>query len=116
MVGFNHIITFKNTGKVSDYQKAYNNNYSKTLKVYLPLNINNKKRYTALLYISINGTFPKDIKIIEGTVVESDLNCYMFDVSELYREYKADNKIGLAKFKLVRDDNRVKFQSESFRV
>ena len=40
----------------------------------------------------------------------------MFDVSELYREYKASNKIGLARFKLIRDDNRVKFQSETFRI
>lgn len=115
-VGFNNIITFSNNGKISDYQKAYDNNYGKIIKTYLPLHINNKKDYEAILSVSINNTFPKQIEIVKGYKNETDLNCYIFDVSELYRKYYENKKLGLTRLKLMCDNGRVKFISESFRL
>lgn len=115
-VGFNHIIVFANTGKISDYQKSYNDNYAKTVKCFLPLNFNNKKQYQAILSVSINNTFPKEIVEIIGYKSDTDLNCYNFDLSEVYKQYKTQQKIGLTRFTLIEDDGRVKFRSESFRI
>lgn len=116
-VGFNNIITFNNNGKVTDYQRAYNNNYDKTLKVFLPLNYNNKKEYLAILSVSINNTFPKQIEKVIGYKDDTDLNCYIFNLSELYRIYEPLKKIGLSKLTLLNENtNRMKFQSESFRI
>ena len=115
MVGFNNIITFNNNGKVTDYQRAYNKEYGKTLKVFLPLNFNNKKDYIAKLTVAINNTYPKEIKIVEGIKSETDLNCYEFDLTQLF--YKLVKKqIGLCRVCLVTDKGRVRFESESFRV
>lgn len=116
MVGFNNVIVFNNTGKVSDYQKSYNDNYAKTLKVYLPAYFNNKKLYDAVLSTAINNTFPKQIETVVGIKSEYDLNCYEFDLSDLYAKYKQHNKIGLTRFTLYCDNGRQKFQSESFRI
>lgn len=115
-VGFNNTIVFANTGKVMDYQKSFSDNYAKILKVFLPPNFNNKKQYKAILSVSINNTFPKEIENVLGVKSDSDLNCYIFDVSELYRKYQSLKKLGLTQFRLFADDGRTKFKSESFRI
>lgn len=115
-VGFNHVITFANTGKVTDYQKSYTENYAKIIKCYLPLNFNNKKNYHAILSVAINNTYPKEIVKVDGIKSETDLNCYEFDVSEVYRQYYPTKKIGLMKITLLNDNGRAKFQSETFRA
>lgn len=116
-VGFNYVITFNNNGKISDYQKSFNNNYAKIVKIFLPLNYNNRKEYEAILSVSINDTFPKQIETVLGYKSDSDLNCYIFDISELYRKYKSFKKLGLTRLKLLcSNSNRTKFQSESFRL
>lgn len=35
-VGFNNNVVFANTGKIIDYQKSFNDNYTKILNVFLP--------------------------------------------------------------------------------
>lgn len=115
-VGFNHKIVFANTGKVSDFQKCFNDNYGKLVSCYLPLDINNRKHYTAVLSIAINNTFPLQIVDVYGKESETDLNCYQFDVSEVYRQYHESRRIGLAKLTLKRDSGRNRFQSETFRI
>lgn len=115
-VGFNHIITFDKNGKILDYQKAYTDNYAKELKVFFPLNFNNKDDYAAILSVAINDTFPKQIETAVGSKSDTDLNCYIFDISELYREYKNFNKLGLMKIQLFYNDGKCKFTSESFRA
>lgn len=116
-IGFFHVITFNNNGKITDYQKSYTDNYDKKLKVFLPLNYNNKKEYTIILSVSINNTFPKQIEKVIGYKDDTDLNCYIFNLSELYRKYSSLKKIGLSKLTLLNENsNRTKFQSESFRI
>lgn len=115
-VGFNHIITFANTGKITDYQKSFTDNYAKTLRCFLPLSFNNKKQYKAKLSIGINNTYPKEIVEVIGTKSETDLNCYDFDLSQVYSQYGYFKKIGLIRLTLQRDDGRVKFQSETFKI
>ena len=115
-VGFNHIIIFNNNGKIVDYQKAYNNQYAKTVKIFFPSNINNRKNYSAILSTAINNTYPKQVEFVEGVKSETDLNCYVFDLSEIYRKYKNLQKIGLTRVKLICDSGRDKFCSETFRI
>ena len=115
MVGFSYIITLNNNGKITDYQKSFDNNYKKEIKVYFPLQINNKKNYQALLSVSINNTFPKEIETVIGVKDDTDLNCYIFDVSEIYNKYKYFKKLGLSKISLLCEDNRPRLISESFR-
>lgn len=115
MVGFKHKITFNNNGKITDYQKSYNDNYSKIVEVFLPLNFNNKKKYKIRLSASINNTFPKRIEEVEGIKSDTDLNKYTFDVSNLFLLTK-NSKLGLCKIRLINDSNRIKFESESFRI
>lgn len=114
-VGFNHVITFANTGKVTDYQKNFNDNYAKIIKCFLPLSLNNKRQYQACLTVGINDTFPKEIITVEGKKSDTDLNCYEFDVSEVYRLYYKTKKIGLMKITVSKENGRVVFQSETFR-
>ena len=115
-VGFNYVITFNNNGKVTDYQKSYNENYGKFIKIFLPLNFNNRKNYNCILSVAINNTFPKVVESVLGCKEELDLNCYNFDISELYRKYGSMRKLGLMRIKLLEDDGRCKFTSESFRA
>ena len=115
MVGFNHIITFNQNGKITDYQKSYNKEYAKKLNIYLPLNFNNKKRYIAELSVAVNNTFPKQIIKVEGYKSDTDLNLYQFDLTNLYN-LQARKELGLFKFKLYSDNHRTKFESEVFRI
>lgn len=115
-VGFNNNIVFANTGKIIDYQKSFNDNYAKILNVFLPPSFNCKKQYKAILSIAINNTFPKEVENVLGVKSESDLNCYIFDVSDLYRKYQLLKKLGLSQFRLFAEDGRTKFKSESFRI
>ena len=114
-VGFKYKIVLSNNGKIADYQKSYDNNYDKEIRVYFPLQINNKKNYKAILSMSINNTFPKQIESVIGVKDDTDLNCYIFNVSELYVKYKPVKKIGLSKVSLLTEDGRPKLISESFR-
>lgn len=114
-VGFNHIITFDKCGKISDYQKAYNNDYAKTVKIFLPLYISNKNFYNCYLYVSINNTFPKEIIKVCGDKSNTDLNCYIFDLSEIYRQFEPFKKIGLSQIVLM-ENNKYIFKSETFRI
>lgn len=115
MVGFNTTIVFNNNGKIIDYQKAYNQNYGKTVNIFLPLNFNNKKNYKAEMSVAINNTFPKEIEIVEGVKSDSDLNKYTFDVTQLYY-LNVKKKLGLSKIKLYSSNGRTQFESESFRL
>lgn len=115
MVGFNHIVIFNNNGKITDFQKAYNKESQKTLSVFLPLNFNNKKRYKAVLSIAVNNTYPKRIETVEGFKSEADLNKYVFDITQMFA-LNANKKFGLCRVKLVDDNNRTQFESESFRL
>lgn len=118
MVGFNNIIVFNNNGKITDYQKSYNNEYAKIVNIFLPLNFNSKKQFKAELSMSVDNTYPKEVVKVEGYKSETDLNKYIFDLSELYRNYYVaqKKKPGLCKIKLYSDNGRVKFESESFRL
>lgn len=118
MVGYNNIITFNNNGKVTDYQKAYNDNYAKILNVFLPLSFNNHKCYHAELSMAVNNTYPKKVIRVDGVKSDTDLNKYIFDLSEIYRlYYEAQNKKpGLCRVTLYSDNGRAKFESESFRI
>lgn len=119
MVSFNHIITFNNNGKITDFQKSYSDNYLKTLNVFLPLNYNNKKQYHAELSAAVENTYPRQIVTVEGFKSDTDLNKYVFDLSELYRSLHSSStrkRLGLCKIKLYSDNGRVKFESESFRI
>lgn len=118
MVGFINSIVFNNNGKIIDYQKSYNDNYSKILNIYLPLNYNNKKNYTAKLYMAIDNTYPREIISVQGNKSDTDLNKYIFDVTEIFKEQyiKQKRKPGLCRIKLSVDDGRIKFESESFRL
>lgn len=115
-VGFNHIITFSRTGKVTDYQKNYNDNYSKTIKCFLPLNINNRNCYKIYLNVGINDTFPKKLIKVVGKKLNTDLNCYEFDISNVYARYKTLNKIGLMQIILTENNGDLIFKSEAFRA
>lgn len=115
-VGFNHIITFSRLGDITDYQKHFNDNYAKTIKCFLPPNINNKNFYRAHLEVGINNTFPKKIVKVVGDKSDTDLNCYIFDISDVYKQYEFLNKIGLMKVILTEDNGTIIFQSESFRA
>lgn len=115
MTGFNHVIVFNQNGKISDYQKAYNKENAKTIRICLPLNFNNKKNYKAELSVAINNTYPTQVETVEGYKSETDLNVYNFDITQLYY-LQAKRKLGLFKFKLYSDDGRTKFESEAFRI
>lgn len=117
MVGFNNIITFDRYGKVSNYQKSYDNQYSKTIKTFFPFPLFalDDNLYYASLYVSINNTFPKQIETIYGTKLKDDYNSFIFDVSELYRKFKNLDKIGLSQVYIYHGYNVV-FKSESFRI
>lgn len=115
-VGFNHIITFDRKGKVIDYQQSYNDNYAKTIRCFLPQNINNRNCYRAHLAVRINNTFPVMIVKVVGNKSETDLNCYNFDLSDVYEQYKVFNKIGLMQVILTEDNDDLIFKSESFRA
>lgn len=115
MVGFNHVIVFNQNGKVIDYQKSYNKENAKKVKVILPLNFNNKKNYKAELSVAINNTYPKEIRTAEGYKSESDLNVYDFDLTQLFF-LQTNKKLGLFKLKLYSENNRIKFESEVFRI
>lgn len=114
-VGFNHIIAFNRKGKVVDYQKSYNDNYAKTIRCFLPQNISNRDCYRAYLAVDINNTFPAMIVKVVGKKSETDLNCYDFDLSDVYEQYKVFDKIGLMQVILAEDNDDLVFKSESFR-
>lgn len=116
MIGYNYIIVFNQNGKIQDYQKAYNSETAKTINLFLPLCFNNKKQYRAELSIAVNNTFPKQIITVCGKKAENDLNKYIFDLTAIYSSTLTKNKYGLCKFKLLSDNGRVKFESESFRI
>lgn len=116
-VGFNKIITFDEQGKITDYQKSFSNNYSKIVKIYLPMKFcsNDYIKQTPMLMININNTFPKIVEKILGVKSETDLNCYIFDLSVFYANYYNEHKIGLSKF-ILENDNNIIFTSQTFRV
>ena len=115
MVGFIYNITFNQNGKIIDYQKSYNNTYGKVINIFLPLNFNNNKEYKAQLSIAINNTFPREILFIDGYKCNDDLNKYAFDLTQIYLQDK-DKRLGLCEIRLLTENNRTKFKSESFRI
>lgn len=115
MVGFESIVTFNNNGSVRDKQKAFHNEYDKKLIVFLPLSFNNKKRYRAELSTAFDDTYPKRIVIVAGEKSETDLNCYTFELSEMFQAVQ-HSKVGLSKVILYTDKGRKKFESELFRI
>lgn len=115
MVGFSHNIILNDYGKIEDYQKNYNQNYSKILNVYLPLKFNNKKHYKAELQVSITNTFPKRVESVTGYKVETDFNRYEFDVTQLYY-LNIKRKFGLCQIVILDDKDNVVFKSENFRL
>ena len=114
MVGFNYVITFNNNGKITDYQKDYNKETSKIVNAFLPLNYNNKKNYKAVMSVAVANTYPTQVLKVEGYKSESDLNKYIFDLTQLYNSTK--KKYGLCRIELFLDNGRTKFKSESFRI
>ena len=115
-VGFNHIITFDRKGKVINYQQSYNDNYVKTIRCFLPQNINNRNHYRVHLAVKINNTFPAMIVKVVGNKSETDLNCYDFNLSDVYEQYKVFDKIGLMQVILTEDNDNLIFKSELFRA
>lgn len=118
LVGFNNNLVLGKRGKIYDYQKSYNNENSKLLNVFLPLNFNNKELYTMELAMAIDNTFPKDVVIVKGVKSETDLNKYMFDLTNLYRNYYSaqNKKPGLCKIKLYSENENLIYESENFRI
>lgn len=115
MVGFNHVITFNNNGKVTDYQRNFNKNNAKKLTVFLPPNFNNKRNFNCTLSIAVLNTYPTQVEVIEGCKSDTDLNCYEFDVTQLYL-LNARRKFGLCKIKLLKGNGRTEFESEAFKL
>lgn len=115
MVGFRTVVVFNNNGKVTDRQIAYDDNYGKELVVFLPLNFNNRKQFTAELTTSVEDTYPKRLVTIEGKKSETDYNCYTFDLTKLLEATK-NFKLGLSKVILYTDRRRKRFESELFRM
>lgn len=115
VVGFNHVITFNNNGKVTNYQHSYNKNNAKKLTVFLPLNFNNKRKFTCNLSVAVTNTYPTQIEVVEGIKSETDLNCYEFDVTQLYL-LNARRRFGLCKIKLLKSNGRTEFESEAFKL
>lgn len=114
MVGFNKKIVFDIKGKILDYQTGYNDNYNKSISVYLPFMFNHKNLHTeAKLKIAINNTFPKIIIEVIGKKSETDLNKYTFDITSVYTNY-LNNGLGLMQVEINCIDGEI-FKSESFR-
>ena len=115
-VGFNFVVTLDKQGKITDYQKSYNDNYAKIVKVFFPLCFNNKDITANATMITAINNLPmsKETYVTTGIKVMSDLNCYTFDVSNLYEKYKNDDKIGLSK--VCYSCSSFDFDSEAFRV
>lgn len=116
MIGFNAIITFDNMGNISDYQKAYNNCYAKKVKIYLPMKYITEESQKAVLNMAVNNTFPLVIEESLGVKSKTDVNCFEFDVSVLYKKYHEDLKIGLSKFILYSQNGNIEYTSQTFRV
>lgn len=117
MIGFNLIITLDDCGKVTDYNKSYNNFYAKKVTLFLPMKYSFKMPQTPHLLTAINETYPLDIEDTIGKKSETDLNCYCFDVTNMYNKYCDDGRIGLTRFILrSADDNTQLFTSQTFRV
>lgn len=113
MVGFTNNIVFDIKGKIIDQQIGYTNNYKKVIKAFLPFSFNPENLFTkATINIAIQNTFPRKIISICGYPTDSDPNCYVFDITNIYTKY-LKNGLGLMSIDIVCDNQ--KFKSHSFR-
>ena len=118
MIGFSLIITLDDCGKITDYKKAYDDFYAKKVIIFLPMKYSFKIPQTPHLLTAINETYPLNIEDTIGKKSETDLNCYCFDVTNLYNKYYDSSRIGLTRFILqsADDDDTQLFTSQTFRV
>ena len=122
MIGFDLNLVFNDNGKVIDYKKAYNTEFKKQVKVYLPMKFctnttkMNGLKDKAKLHIAINDTYPSNIEEVLGYKIESETNCYAFDILVLYQKYEEENRIGLAQFELTDCCCSTLFLSQTFRI
>lgn len=120
MVGFDCVAVFDSNCKLLDYQKAYTDNYMKTLNAFLPSEVGrklkNKNRYVTVLNTAINDTYPKQIVKTDGALSDTDFNCCIYDITNLF-EIDKSKRLGLSKIVVIdTNKNRTIYETELFRL